>query len=201
MPFPFRKEPMMSTSPEKNEGPKPEKEKKKKNGDAPARKLKVSPKLALVQDVILLMNDADISELAFEQGGVKIHLRRGPGMPFAAAPAVSSVSVASAPAAAGPPAPGAPAPAAAGALAAKSDNTVTLNSPMVGTFYRAPSPDAKPFVEEGDKVTVGQVYCIVEAMKLMNEVKAEVNGKVVKILVQNGQAVEFNQPLLIIDPS
>ncbi len=190
----------MSTSPEKNEAPKPEK--KKKNSDtAPAKKLKVSPKLALVQDVILLMNDADISELAFEQGGVKIHLRRGPGMPFsAAAPPVSSMPMVAAPAAAGPAAPAATAPAA-GAPAAKSDNTVTLNSPMVGTFYRAPSPDAKVFVEEGDKITVGQVYCIIEAMKLMNEVKSEVNGKVVKILVQNGQAVEFNQPLLVIDPS
>lgn len=188
----------MSTSPEKNEAPKPEK--KKKNGDAPARKLKVSPKLALVQDVILLMNDADISELAFEQSGVKIHLRRGPGMPFAAAPMASSVPMVAAPAPAGTAAPAAAAPAA-GAPAAKSDNTATLNSPMVGTFYRSPSPDSKPFVEEGDKITVGQVYCIIEAMKLMNEVKSEVNGKVVKILVQNGQAVEFNQPLIVIDPS
>lgn len=190
----------MPNSPEKNEAPKPEK--KKKNGDASIKKVKVSPKLALVQDVILLMNEADISELAFEQGGVKIHLRRGPGMPFtttAVAPIVSSVPVVSAPTA-GVAATAAAAPAA-GAPAAKTDNTVTLNSPMVGTFYRSPSPDSKPFLEEGDKVTVGQVYCIVEAMKLMNEVKSEVNGKVVKILAQNGQAVEFNQPLIVVDPS
>ncbi len=78
---------------------------------------------------------------------------------------------------------------------------LTLNSPMVGTFYRASSPDSKPFIEEGDKIAVGQVYCIIEAMKLMNEVKSEVAGKVVKILVQNGQAVEFNQPLIVVDPS
>ncbi len=190
----------MTTTPEKNEGPKPEKEKKKKNGEAPARKLKVSPKLALVQDVILLMNDADISELSFEQGGVKIHLRRGPGMPFAAAvaPVVSSVPLVAAPST---PAAAAQAAAPSAGSPAKADNTVTLNSPMVGTFYRAPSPDAKPFVEEGDKVTVGQVYCIIEAMKLMNEVKSEVNGKVSKILIQNGQAVEFNQPLIVVDPS
>jgi len=190
----------MTTSPEKNEGPKPEKEKKKKSEDAPTRKLKVSPKLALVQDVILLMNDADISELSFEQGGVKIHLRRGPGMPFATAiaPVVSSMPVV---AASGAPGMAAPvAPPSAGAPAA-ADNSVTLNSPMVGTFYRASSPEAKPFVEEGDKITVGQVYCIIEAMKLMNEVKSEVTGKVVKILVQNGQAVEFNQPLIVVDPS
>lgn len=189
----------MSTSPEKNEAPKPEKKKKSENGEA--KKLKVSPKLALVQDVILLMNDADISELSFEQGGVKIHLRRGPGVPFAAAASLvaSSVPVVATPVASGTAA-SAPAAPAAGAPA-KSDNTVTLNSPMVGTFYRASSPDAKPFVEEGDKIAVGQVYCIIEAMKLMNEVKAEVTGKVVKILVQNGQAVEFNQPLIVVDPS
>jgi len=185
----------MSTNPEKTEGAKPEK--KKKAAAVPAvKKVKVSPKLALVQDVILLMNDADISELGFEQGGVKIHLRRGPGMPFqaVAAPVMTqAVPVMTAPVA------GAPAPAAA--APAKVDNGVTLNSPMVGTFYRAPAPDAKVFVEEGDKVAVGQVYCIIEAMKLMNEVKADVAGKVSKILVQNGQAVEFNQPLIVIDPS
>ncbi len=184
----------MPTSPEKAEGSKPEK--KKKGGDAP-KKIKVSPKLALVQDVIRLMEDADISELSFEQSGVKIHLRKGVGMPFqtAMAPMVMPSMPVAAPMAAAPAAgAGAPAPA-------KADNGVTLNSPMVGTFYRAPSPDAKPFIEEGDKVAVGQVYCIIEAMKLMNEVKAEVAGKVVKIIVQNGQAVEFNQPLIQIDPS
>jgi acetyl-CoA carboxylase biotin carboxyl carrier protein len=78
---------------------------------------------------------------------------------------------------------------------------VTLNSPMVGTFYRSSSPEDKPFVEEGGQIAVGQVYCIIEAMKLMNEVKSEVAGKVVKILIQNGQAVEFNQPLIIVEPN
>ena len=176
----------MSTSPE---------EKKKK--EAPAKRPKVSGKLALVQDVIQLMNEADISELSFEQAGVKIHLRRGPGMSFAPAPAYLPSMPAMAPAPAAPAASASAAPAPA----AKSDNTVTLNSPMVGTFYRAPSPDAKPFIQEGDKVAVGQVYCIIEAMKLMNEVKAEVAGKVVKVLAQNGQAIEFNQPLIVVDPS
>ena len=186
----------MSTSPEKAEGSKPEK--KKKSAGAP-KKLKVSSKLALVQDVILLMDDAGISELSFEQAGVKIHLRKGAGMPFQTA--MTPMMMPSMPMAAPMATPAAAAPAAASAAPAKADNGVTLNSPMVGTFYRAPSPDSKPFIEEGDKVAVGQVYCIVEAMKLMNEVKAEVAGKVVKILVQNGQAVEFNQPLIQIDPS
>ena len=187
----------MSTSPEKNEGAKPEKKKK-----TPAvKKVKVSPKLALVQDVIHLMNEADISELSFEQSGMKIHLRRGPGMPFQTnmVPVMAqSMPMASAPASASP---ASAALASAAAPSASNDNTVTVKSPMVGTFYRAPSPDTKSFIEEGDKVTVGQVYCIIEAMKLMNEVKAEVAGKVVKIIAQNGQAVEFNQPLIVIDPS
>ncbi len=189
----------MSTSPEKNEGSKPEK--KKKIETAPTRKIKVSSKLSIVQDVIALMNDADITELSFEQGDVKVHLRRGPGMPFATAMAptvVSTVPVITAPVA---PVAGAPAAAGTGVSAAAPENGATLNSPMVGTFYRASSPDAKPFIEEGDKIAVGQVYCIIEAMKLMNEVKSEVAGKVVKILVQNGQAVEFNQPLIVVDPS
>jgi acetyl-CoA carboxylase biotin carboxyl carrier protein len=188
----------MSTSPEKNEGSKPEK--KKKGEASPSKKIKVSSKLSIVQDVIALMNDADITELSFEQGDVKVHLRRGPGMPFAgmmapnmvaAAPVIAASAAPSASSAAATPAASAPA----------ADNGATLNSPMVGTFYRAASPEAKPFIEEGDKIAVGQIYCIIEALKLMNEVKSEVAGKVVKILIQNGQAVEFNQPLIVVDPS
>ena len=194
----------MSTSPEKSEAPKPEKKKKAAKETAakePAvKRLKVSPKLDLVQDVIQLMSEADISELSFEQGNVKIHLRRGAGASFAA-PMASVVPTVAVPATVAASVAAAPVAASAPAAPAKDEKNVTLNSPMVGTFYRAPSPEAKVFVEEGDKVVVGQVYCIIEAMKLMNEVKSEVNGKVVKILVQNGQAVEFNQPLITVDPS
>lgn len=77
---------------------------------------------------------------------------------------------------------------------------VTVTSPIVGTFYRAPSPDAEPFVEVGSKVTKGQVLCIIEAMKLMNEIESEVDGIVVKILVENGQPVEYGEPLFLIEP-
>ena len=70
---------------------------------------------------------------------------------------------------------------------------------MVGTFYRTPAPDASPFVEEGDEIEKGQVICIIEAMKLMNEIKAEVSGRIKKILVENGQAVEFNQPIFVVE--
>ncbi len=184
----------MSTNPEKLEGAKAE---KKKKVPAAPKKAKVNPKLTIVQDVIALMDASQINEILFEQAGTKIHLRKGPGMPFdTSAPVVISALPGT-----GPMAPAGSAPATLAPAVAANDKTVTFASPMVGTFYRASSPDSKPFVEEGDKVAVGQVYCIIEAMKLMNEVKAEVAGKVVKILVQNGQAVEFNQPLLIVDPS
>lgn len=82
-----------------------------------------------------------------------------------------------------------------------SNNTVEVRSPMVGTFYRAPSPDADPYVDVGQTVSVGQTLCIVEAMKLMNEIEAEISGKIVKILVENAQPVEYNQPLFLVEKS
>jgi acetyl-CoA carboxylase biotin carboxyl carrier protein len=107
------------------------------------------------------------------------------------------VSAAPAPAtpAAAAPAGGAPSPAGAGA----TGNQVAITSPMVGTFYRAPAPDADPYVEVGDQVTVGQTVCIVEAMKLMNEIESEVKGRVVKILVENAQPVEYGQKLFLVE--
>ena len=101
------------------------------------------------------------------------------------------------------PAPAAPAPAAAAAAPAAAAEApkasgYTVKSPMVGTFYRTPSPGAKAFVEVGQTVKVGQVLCIIEAMKLLNEIDADVSGTVTKILVENGQPVEFGQPLFVI---
>jgi len=83
----------------------------------------------------------------------------------------------------------------------ESSRFLTVTSPIVGTFYRAPSPDADPYVEEGDLVKRGQVICIVEAMKLMNEIESETDGRVVKILIESGAAVEYGQPLYLIDPA
>jgi acetyl-CoA carboxylase biotin carboxyl carrier protein len=80
-------------------------------------------------------------------------------------------------------------------------NTLAITSPMVGTFYRAPAPDADPYVEVGDRVEVGQTVCIVEAMKLMNEIESEVRGRIVQILVENAQPVEFGQTLFLVDPA
>ncbi len=80
-------------------------------------------------------------------------------------------------------------------------NIHEINSPIVGTFYRAPAPDADPYVQVGDSVSTGTVLCVIEAMKLMNEIESDVSGKVVKILVENGKPVEYNQPLFLIDPN
>jgi acetyl-CoA carboxylase biotin carboxyl carrier protein len=83
---------------------------------------------------------------------------------------------------------------------AKPSNAVPITSPMVGTFYRAPAPDADPYVEAGDVVEVGQTVCIIEAMKLMNEIESEVRGRIVQILVENAQPVEFGQTLFLVEP-
>jgi acetyl-CoA carboxylase biotin carboxyl carrier protein len=80
------------------------------------------------------------------------------------------------------------------------DHMKAVTAPMVGTFYRAPSPDAPPFVAEGDQVDAGQTVCIIEAMKLFNEIQSEVRGRVARVLVENGTPVEYGQPLLLIDP-
>ncbi len=78
---------------------------------------------------------------------------------------------------------------------------IEIKAPMVGTFYRSPSPDSDPYLKEGDTITPGQVMCIIEAMKLMNEIEAELKGRVVKIMVENAQPVEFNQPLFLVEPA
>ncbi len=83
----------------------------------------------------------------------------------------------------------------------KADNLHEIKSPIVGTFYRAPAPDADPYIQVGDTVSQGSVLCIIEAMKLMNEIESDVSGKVVKILVENGKPVEYNQPLFLIQSS
>jgi acetyl-CoA carboxylase biotin carboxyl carrier protein len=100
-----------------------------------------------------------------------------------------------------------PAPAAPSEATAKADasspprNTVAIVSPMVGTFYRAPAPDADPYVEVGHRVEVGQTVCIIEAMKLMNEIESEVSGRIVEVLVENAQPVEFGQKLFLVEPA
>ena len=141
-----------------------------------------------LEEVIRLMEKHSLTEISIEEEGVKIQLRKGP-----LGRIERSVEMM---------APHVLAPAG-GALPPKKEetNTVEIKAPMVGTFYRSPSPDAKPFADVGSKVAVGDVLCIIEAMKLMNEIKAEVKGKIVDVLVENGDPIEFGQVMFVVEPS
>ena len=139
-----------------------------------------------------MMKEYDLSELKVELKDCNVSLRRGDKT--VAAPMV----VAPAPVAAAPAAPVAAAPAAPAAPAAAAP-AKTIDSPLVGTFYRAASPDSDAFVNVGDRVTADTVIAIIEAMKVMNEIKAEKSGVIKEILVENGQPVEFGQPLFVIE--
>lgn len=144
-----------------------------------------------------LVSESGIGELEITDGDDRIRIVNAQKAAPAAAPAVAAqpapVVVAAAPSAPAPQPAAQPAPAAAPAA-----QGTPLNSPMVGTFYRSSAPGAKPFVEVGDKVKKGQVVCIIEAMKLLNEVEAESDGVVKEICAENGQPVEFGQPLFIL---
>jgi len=133
-----------------------------------------------------VLGELGLSEVEIESGDVRVRVQR------AAAPVAAAPAAAAAPATAG-----AEHPLVADVV---SPALVTLEAPMVGTFYRAPSPTADPFVNEGDVVKESQVLCIIEAMKLMNEIESKVGGRIAKVLVENGQAVEYGQPLFLIDP-
>jgi acetyl-CoA carboxylase biotin carboxyl carrier protein len=152
-----------------------------------------------VKALVEVLEGTDVTSLAWDRSGHKLRIRRGASATVAQvvhhAPA-PVVPLAVAPAAVAAPAPAAPAPAAAKA----SDKPgVVVTAPLVGTFYRSPSPEAAPFVDVGTVVKKGQVLCIVEAMKLMNEIEAEVAGRVAEVLVQNATPVEFGQPLFRIE--
>ncbi|KPJ61549.1 MAG: hypothetical protein AMS15_05955 [Planctomycetes bacterium DG_23] len=159
---------------------------------------------ALVKELISLMQANKLSEISLELEGLKIGLRKGeggkveverhnmklegasrPGAPYAGSVASEGLEQK------------APAQEIAPSGEEKYLNIV---SPMVGTFYGAPAPDADPFVEEGDEVDEETVVCIIEAMKVMNEIRAEVSGRIVQSLVSNGEAVEFGQPLFLVEP-
>ncbi|WP_449287695.1 acetyl-CoA carboxylase biotin carboxyl carrier protein [Marinobacter sp. PE14] len=148
-----------------------------------------------IKKLIELLEESDVEELEIHEAddSVRISRRREP----AAGPQYMSHYPAPAPQAAAPAAP-APAGPAEESSAPAAPTGHTLKSPMVGTFYRSPSPTAKAFVEVGQTVNVGDVVCIVEAMKMMNQIEADKSGTVTEILVENGQPVEFDQPLVAI---
>ncbi|WP_420265049.1 acetyl-CoA carboxylase biotin carboxyl carrier protein [Candidatus Magnetominusculus dajiuhuensis] len=142
-----------------------------------------------IKELIELIKETDITEIHYEKDGLKITLKRE--STAAAAATAASVAIAQVP--------------DAGELANEArekedDNYLTIKSPIVGTFYRSATPAAPPLVELGDSVRKGQALCIVEAMKLMNEIESEVNGTIVKIFHENGTAVEYGEPLFQINP-
>ncbi|MGE5323911.1 MAG: acetyl-CoA carboxylase biotin carboxyl carrier protein [Actinomycetota bacterium] len=158
-----------------------------------------------LKELIEFLIDKDISEFELERGDVKVRIKRGAD----AQPMSVIAPVAGLPAIA-PMAPSVPAPAPQNAPAAASEPTVAapvaeeelhlVKSPIVGTFYEAPAPGAPAFVKPGDSVQAGQVVCIIEAMKLMNEIESDMAGEVVKVLAANGKPVEYGQPLFSIRP-
>jgi len=162
-----------------------------------------------LKELIEFLIEKDIAEFELERGDVKVRIRRAGAQPpapqetrfitmTAAAPsAVESSAPASASASASA---AAPSTGAAAVEPVGEAGLHTINSPIVGTFYEAPSPGSPPFVKPGDLVEVGQVLCIIEAMKLMNEIESDVAGEVVKTFVSNNQPVEYGQPLFAIRP-
>ncbi len=148
-----------------------------------------------IKEMIALMNENSLTELEIEREGTKIKIKKGSagvGGPLSISPAEYRIETSVLPA------------VTASARQTQEQKTATnskeITSPMVGTFYRAPSPEAAPFMEVGQIVEVGQVVCIVEAMKLMNEIKSEVKGKIVEVAVENAEPVEFGQTLFVVEP-
>lgn len=168
--------------------------------------------LQAMRELVALIRDTDISEISFEHGDTKLRVKRGalaapPAQQLLVTPSLATFHQSAAaplpppPAFQPPPAAAAPAiPAAVEATEAGAEGKA-IAAPMVGTFYRAPTPKDAPYVEEGDVIQVGDRVGIIEAMKMMNEIESDVAGRVVRVLVENGQPVEYGQPLMILEPA
>lgn len=151
-----------------------------------------------IQELVKLINKTSIGEITIEEDGRKITIKQKKdpvqhiNVAASGAPVYSQAPAANT-AAAAPPAPKADTP--------KTDNLITIKSPMIGTFYRQQGPGKPIFVNVGDEVSAGKVVCIIEAMKLFNEIESEVKGTIVKVLVEDASPVEYDQPLFLVDPS
>lgn len=155
-----------------------------------------------IQDLIRFVAKSGVNEVAIEEQDFKITIKTNQGQ--ANTTYVTSniplVQPATAVAPSTPQQPAASSPAPDKKEAGNDSKYVTIKSPMIGTFYRASSPDKPPFVNVGDDISTGQVVCIVEAMKLFNEIESEISGKIVKVLVDDAQPIEYDQPLFLVDP-
>jgi acetyl-CoA carboxylase biotin carboxyl carrier protein len=160
-----------------------------------------------IRQLIKIVEGSDINEFELEEGGTRLKISKKQSKNGSVHPAEVHLNYPNPPVAPTPMAANIAAPVSVPVIPASAaepvlaSNIYELRSPMVGTFYRAPSPDADPYVEVGDTVSVGQTLCIVEAMKLMNEIECEVNGKITKVLIDNAQPVEYNQVLFLIEKS
>lgn len=156
--------------------------------------------IAYLEKIMQLFDESTLTELEIEEEGTQIRLARKAEQPmqmmqYAPAPMAYGPATVAAPAPAAPAAASAPAPAVNGTGTKQHE----VKSPIVGTFYRAPSPDADPYVQVGQHIEAGTTVCIIEAMKLMNEIESDTSGKIIKISVENGQPVEYGQTLMVIE--
>ena len=152
-----------------------------------------------IRDLIDFIANTGLNEVNIETEELKLSVKRDRKITQVIDAAASSAAAPAAPVAAS--APAAAAPASTPADDSSANGYLEVKSPMIGTFYRASNPESDSFVNVGDNVDVGQTVCIVEAMKLFNEIESEVSGKIVKVLVDNGTPVEYDQPLFLVDPS
>ncbi|MEQ9286949.1 MAG: acetyl-CoA carboxylase biotin carboxyl carrier protein [Cyclobacteriaceae bacterium] len=155
-------------------------------------------KIKEIKDLIDFLSASGLEEVNIETEELKIKIKRSNETQVIEKSVPSAPMVQPAPA---PAAPVAPAPAPAAEKTPTVGNYIEIKSPMIGTFYRSASPESDVFVSVGDEVSQGKTVCIIEAMKLFNEIESEVSGKIVKVLVENAQPVEFDQPLFLVDPS
>ncbi len=156
-----------------------------------------------IQELIKMINKSNIGELTIEQKDFRVTIKQKEEQVthMVAGPLQAAPVYAAAPQAATATAPVSTASKTKAATEAAIDNLITIKSPMIGTFYRKPSPDKPNLVEVGSEITPGKVVCIIEAMKLFNEIESEVKGKIVKVLVEDASPVEYDQPLFLVEPA
>lgn len=155
-----------------------------------------------IRDLIDFISETGLEEVNIETEAFKINVKRSSPQ-VAVPPALPAAPIAAPPSAppATPPSVESPKPASPEPASSSDAHLITVKSPMIGTFYRSSSPDTDPFASIGSTIKPGDTLCIIEAMKLFNEIESEVSGKVVKILVENAEPVEYDQPLFLVDPS
>jgi acetyl-CoA carboxylase biotin carboxyl carrier protein len=158
-------------------------------------------KTSEIRDLIDFISKTGLNEVNIETSELKLHVKREPDQKvFKSTPVMTSMAAAPVSSPAAQPVSQSPASTSKAAAETSGRNTVEIKSPMIGTFYRSSGPDAGPFVSVGDKVSKGQTVCIIEAMKLFNEIESEVSGTVVKVMAENSSPVEYDQVLFVVEP-